>query len=115
MQYPHFAPPDSSSLWHQPWCPTLPLPSLPTDLSNATTRQRSSSQATACQLYLEGMGMRSKGPLGADQAPALVMDYGADMLQAYKISFHTPSITQERLSPHKSNHSIADSGIIGKS
>ena len=34
------------SLWHQSWCPTLPLPSLPTDLSNNTTRQRSSPQAT---------------------------------------------------------------------
>jgi len=30
------------SLWHQPGCPTLPLPGLPTDLSNTTTRQRSS-------------------------------------------------------------------------
>ncbi len=34
------------SLWHQPWGPTLPLPSLPRDLSNNTTRQRSSPQAT---------------------------------------------------------------------
>ena len=34
------------SLWHQSGCPTLPLPSLPTDLSNTTTRQRSSPQAT---------------------------------------------------------------------
>ena len=32
------------------------MPSLPTDLSNATTRQRSRSQAQACTLCLEGMG-----------------------------------------------------------
>ena len=30
----------------QSGCPTLPLPSLPTDLSNTTTRQRSSPHAT---------------------------------------------------------------------
>ena len=33
------------SLGHQSGCSTLPLPSLPMDLSNTTTRQRSSPQA----------------------------------------------------------------------
>jgi hypothetical protein len=42
----HCAHPDSILYGTSPWCPTLPLPSLPTDLSDPTTRQRSSTQTT---------------------------------------------------------------------
>jgi len=45
----------------QSGCPTLPLPSLPTDLSNNTTRKDPALKQKACQLYLEGMGMRAIG------------------------------------------------------
>ena len=43
MHCPHCA---LYSLWHQSGCSTVPLPSLATDLSNNTTRQRSSPHAT---------------------------------------------------------------------
>ena len=49
------------SLWHQSGCPTLPLPSLPTDLSNTTTRQNPALKQQACQRYIEGMRMRAVG------------------------------------------------------
>ena len=49
------------SLGHQSGCSMLPLPSLPTDLSNTTTRKDPSLKQQACQLYLEEMGMRAPG------------------------------------------------------
>ena len=111
MQYPHFAPPDSTRY--------------------GTNRGVQRYRCQACQQIFQTL-RRGKDPALKQQPVSSIlkewgcdlkvlwaqikhlptMDYGADMLQAYKISFHTPSITQERPSPHKSNHSIADSGII---
>jgi len=54
------------SLWHQSWCPTLPLPSLPTDLSNNTTRQRSSPQATGLSTLSRRDGDASYRPGSRD-------------------------------------------------
>ena len=42
----------------------------------------------------------------------LNMGYGTNTLKACENLSHTPSITQERPSPYKSNHSTADWGII---
>ena len=39
------------------------------------------------------------------------MGYGTDSLKAYENFISHANITRERPSPHKSNHSIADSGI----
>ncbi|MBT91026.1 MAG: hypothetical protein CL921_05675 [Deltaproteobacteria bacterium] len=50
MHCPHCA---LYSLWHQSGCSTVPLPSLATDLSNNTTRQRSSPHATGLSVRFE--------------------------------------------------------------
>ena len=54
------------SLWHQSGCPTLPLPSLPTDLSNTTTRQRSSPQTTGLSALSGRDGNASDRPSSWD-------------------------------------------------
>ena len=54
------------SLWHQSGCPTLPLPSLPTDLSNTTTRQRSSPQTTGLSALSRRDGNASDRPSSRD-------------------------------------------------
>ena len=54
------------SLWHQSGCPTLPLPSLPTDLSNTTTRQRSRPQATGLSALSRRDGDASDRPSSRD-------------------------------------------------
>ncbi len=54
------------SLWHQSGCPTLPLPSLPTDLSNTTTRQRSSPQTTGLSALSRRDGDASDRPSSRD-------------------------------------------------
>ena len=54
------------SLWHQSGCPTLPLPGLPTDLSNTTTRQRSRPQTTGLSTLSRRDGDASDRPSSRD-------------------------------------------------
>ena len=50
------------SLRHQSGCPTLPLPSLPKNFSDTTTRQRSSPQATGLSALSRRDGDASDRP-----------------------------------------------------
>ena len=176
------------TLWDQSWCPTLPLLSLPTDLSKVAMQQSSNPQATGLSIMLRRDGdaryrlssqnpsqdgfslvgpscpitpikpstdqslllhrnwwtlhvYRKKVPLLARYrwTPSMAgsSDLSVEERQSKQVgSFgsrsstcrrwamvrtcwrHTiisslrPSITWQRPSPHKSNHSTADSGII---